>query len=85
MCTFCIHFSSKCFLQNEYFINVNKVYNVMYTSMFEFVYILYDTFFWIRQIQFGDKIYSVLLGIFISKHFQKNNILNSRYATKLTK
>ena len=45
MCTFCIHFSSKCFLQNEYFINVNKVYNVMYTSMFEFVYILCDTFF----------------------------------------
>ena len=32
----------------------------MYTSMFEFVYILCDTFFCIRQIQFGDKIYLVL-------------------------
>ena len=25
MCTFCIHFSSKCILQNVYFINVHKI------------------------------------------------------------
>ena len=34
MSTFCIHFSSQCILQNVYFINVHKVYNVMYTSIF---------------------------------------------------
>ena len=31
---FGINFSSKCILQNVYFINVHKVYNVMHTSMF---------------------------------------------------
>ena len=47
---------------------------------------MYDfNIFCIRQIQFGDEIYLAVLGILISKHFQKNNILNSRYATKLTK
>ena len=44
MCPFCIHFSCKCILQNAYFINVHKVYNVMHTSMFEFAYILCNTF-----------------------------------------
>ena len=47
---------------------------------------MYDfNIFYIRQIEFGDEMYLAVLGIFISKHFQKNNILNSRYATKLTK
>ena len=30
MCTFCIHFSSKCILQNVYFINKHKKYINVY-------------------------------------------------------
>ena len=46
MCTFCIHFCSKCRLQNVYFINVHKKYiNVykMYRSQSALRQLMYYT------------------------------------------
>ena len=46
MCTFCIHFSSKCVLQNVYFINEHKKYiNVykMYRSQSALRQLMYYT------------------------------------------
>ena len=73
MSTFCIHFSSKCILQNAYFINLHKVYSVMYTLMLEFVYILCHTFLCIFQFRFLDYFIIVFFLLFyVIINFYKN-------------